>query len=124
MAVYMADARQLPPLRPQRPAPRNYALPPSSSRPLAKTAAFEAAQDARTDPSNKRRQRRLAYVALSWLVQGLCALATLLGIVWATVQILGLFNFLGISREPPGLKYTLPDLGPAPPPPPPPPSPP
>lgn len=45
-------------------------------------------------------------------------MATILGLVWATVQLLGLFNVLGISREPPGLVYHVPALAPEPPPPP------
>jgi hypothetical protein len=72
----------------------------------------------KNDPQAKKREQQFAYNATSWTIQILCSIVTVLGLLWGTIQLLGLFNFLGISREPPGLVYHVPDLAPQPPPPP------
>lgn len=115
----MSDWRFLPPFKPQSAAPRPLPLPPSSAAPLSKKAASPLSrEEKRSDPQAKKREQQFAYNAISWTIQILCSIATVLGLLWATIQLLGLFNFLGISREPPGLAYHVPDLAPEPPPPP------
>lgn len=70
-------------------------------------------------PTVKQRlQRYCAYFALKWTLQLICAVVVLFAVFWAIVQFLGVFNVLGISREPPGLTYFVPGNGPDPPPPP------
>jgi hypothetical protein len=113
----MFDWRGVPPFRPQEAAPRSFPQPPSSSAPLRKKGIKNPQVD-KNDPQAEKRQRNCAYNALAWTIQGLCALVSVLGIVWGTIQLLGLFNFLGISKEPPGLVYHVPGLAPEPPPPP------
>lgn len=55
----------------------------------------------------KKRQNRIrrycAYYAIKWSLQLLCALIVVLGILWATIQFMRIWNILGVSQEPPGL---------------------
>jgi hypothetical protein len=117
-----------PPSRePQPPiGPPPFPEPPSASAPLTKKAMKNPdvnnkkndPQAKKNDPQAKKREKQFAYNAISWTIQVLCSIVTVLGLLWTTIQFLGLSNFLGISREPPGLVYHVPDLAPQPPPPP------
>tara|TARA_B100000927_G_scaffold229245_1_gene189071 strand:+ start:183 stop:482 length:300 start_codon:yes stop_codon:yes gene_type:complete len=87
-------------------------------------AAKQADDDKLTETGERRPQNRIrrycAYFTLKWTLQLLCASIVVFAIIWSGIQITRLSNFLGVSEEPPGLKYYVASMTPDPPPPPPP----
>ena len=67
--------------------------------------AMQAAEP--KDPAKGKRNSRRTYLALRWCLEIFCCVFVVLAVVWGTVQLLGLIDFLGVSREPPGLKYEI-----------------
>jgi hypothetical protein len=65
-----------------------------------------------------RRERRCTYLLISWGLQLFCVIFVGVALIWGTIQLLRITNFLGISQEPPGLTYYVDYPDPPPPPPP------
>ena len=64
----------------------------------------------------KARGRRCSYLLLIFGLQFLCCIVLTLGVLWVAIQLLRLTDFLGVSREPPGLTYLINYPDPPPPP--------
>jgi hypothetical protein len=73
-------------------------------------------QESATKREEARRERQCSYLLISWGLQLFCVLLVGLALIWGTIQLLRITNFLGVAQEPPGLTYYV-DV-PAPPPPP------
>ena len=91
--------------KPQPPvAPREFPKPPSQDRPLAKTAKTGKRTSAASDKSGSS---RASYTAWRWFIEVSCCVFVVLAVIWGTVQLFGLLNLLGVSREPPGLVHSI-----------------
>ena len=94
--------RPQPAPKPQPPvAPREFPKPPSQDRPLANVA--KKAELA----ANKTGSSRASYTAWRWFIEVSCCVFVVLAVIWGTVQLFGLLNLLGVSREPPGLVHKI-----------------
>jgi hypothetical protein len=56
-----------------------------------------------------RRTRRGAYLCINYTLQITCALLVTLSLLWATIQAMRIFNFLGVSNAPPGIVHAVTD---------------
>ena len=67
----------------------------------------DAAQDVEEPKGEERKrvQRRCQYLLLQWSIQILCALFCFLFVLWSAVQIMRIWDVLGVGAVPPGLEY-------------------
>jgi hypothetical protein len=56
-------------------------------------------------PAERKAERLCSYILISIALQVLCAILTVLIVLWITIQALRSVALLGISQEPPGLTY-------------------
>lgn len=69
------------------------------------------------EQKREARQRRCTYLLVGWGLQILCFVLVFVALLWASIQLLRLTNFLLVSQEPPGLTYLVDYPDPPPPPP-------
>lgn len=61
--------------------------------------------DETKSPEKERVWRRLKYLLLSWSIQLFCALLCFVLVLWGTIQLLRIFNLIGVGGMPPGLEH-------------------
>jgi hypothetical protein len=66
-------------------------------------------------PAERKARRSCSYFLISIALQVLCAILTVLIVLWITIQALRSVSLLGISQEPPGLTYANEFFEPSPP---------
>lgn len=93
----------------------NWAKRPFAMQSFSNSGVADAIFKQKSAEQNQAKTTRLCtYLLISWTIQFLCVILVTFGLLWGTVQILRLTNFLGVSQEPPGLSYYIdvPDLNP------------
>lgn len=53
----------------------------------------------------KKVERRSTYIAIQWAIQIGCGLFCFLLVLWSTIQMMRVWNILGVGEVPPGLQY-------------------
>ena len=61
------------------------------------------------EKQQKKRQRRCTYLLIQWGLQIFCAILAFLLVLWATIQFLRVFDFIGVGATPPGLEHAVVD---------------
>ena len=78
---------------------------PDAPKKSAEELADDIFEKKEKEEETQKIQRRLAYLAIQWTLQILCAVLVTFAVFWAAVQLMGLFNVFGISNLPPGVRF-------------------
>lgn len=74
-----------------------------------------ASDEKLSTPAERKAQRTCSYLFASVCLQAMCALVTVLALLWITIQALRSVALFGLSQEPPGLAYANEMFEPSPP---------